>query len=95
MLESEISVVCVSEPGSTRLEDSRWFYSVNGSAAIFWLPEISRCSGVLAFAGRDFVSVRFGPVYLTSVYVSPNTSVDYFLDFLDAFKDFYLLIVPL
>jgi len=42
--------------------------------------------------GRDFVVAKFGYVYVVSVYVSPNEGLNYFLDFLDELRDYYLSI---
>jgi len=55
------------------------FASKSGLAAIFWLSSYCRMTGLLAKVGRDFVAVKFGSVYIVSVYIFPNRDIGYFL----------------
>jgi len=90
MLEDRIGLSCVSEPGAAVRVDPCWFYSHSRLAAVFWLPQLLSVSVILSYTARDFVTVKAGDMYITSVYVSPNQDNAYFLQFLDDFKNFYL-----
>lgn len=89
MMENGAGLACISEPPATPT------LSVGSTAATpLWLfIGLPRKSvGVLSYAGRDFVAVKFSHMYVVSVYVSPSKDLDYFLDFLDELRDYYLSI---
>lgn len=92
MLENGISLACVSEPNVSSLKSVGWFSSHSELAAVFWIPQFLDMPVILVHRARDFVTVKIGDVYVTSIYVSPNKSVKYFADFLMDFKTFYLSI---
>lgn len=40
----------------------------------------------MQYSGRDFVVVKFGNIFVFSIYVSPSKPIGYFLEFLDELK---------
>jgi len=92
MMENRAGLACVSEPPMNSVSSAGWFHSRHNLAAIYWLPWHFKRAGVLSHTGRDFVVVKFGQVYVVSVYVSPSERLNYFLDFLEELRDYYLSI---
>lgn len=90
MLENGIGLACVAEPNVSLLKSFGWISSHSKLAAIFWISQFLDISIVLIHVAKDFVIVKVGEVYVTSVYVSPNKDVNYFADFLTDFKTFYV-----
>ncbi|RLU27059.1 hypothetical protein DMN91_000858 [Ooceraea biroi] len=90
VLEFSIDICCISELHFVPAGDPSWYSSSNGLAALYWVPTRLRCSGVLVWVTNNFVAVRFGPVTMASVYISPSVSVAVYLNFLDDLRDLVL-----
>src|SRR5580765_7428911 len=86
MIEVGAGIGIVAEP-IVIPSTSYWFGSGDGRAAIRWIPEILQRSCFMVKKGRHHVTVKCGDVYVTSCYVSPNVSVNAFLDFLEDLSD--------
>lgn len=90
VLDRKISIVCVSEPGRIMTGNPYWHYSRSELAAIRWSPAFCEAVGVPVFSGRDFVAFKFPDLCVLSVYISPNSGTEYFLDSLYELKNFCL-----
>lgn len=84
--EERIGVCAVSEP--QRAQNSvKWCRSNNGLAAIYWEPKILGKTEEVIDRGRDYVTADIGEFKLVSVYISPNSTREEFLEFLDDLSD--------
>jgi len=92
MLENKYGVMCIAELPLAIFSDASWFVCRSGLVAIFWFPLHCDMICILMHMGRDFVAVKYSPVYIVSVYISPNKDTGYFLTSLDELRDFYLAI---
>ncbi|XP_032690632.1 uncharacterized protein LOC116853607 [Odontomachus brunneus] len=76
----------VSEPPRRRQDVCDWFASGSGLAAIIVRNPVVPLSCTLIRRGRDIVAVRFGDL-VVSCYVSPNSTRNRYLEFLDELGD--------
>ncbi|XP_029669880.1 uncharacterized protein LOC115239477 [Formica exsecta] len=88
MLESNVTVSFVSEPIHIPITPA-WFGCNNKHAAIYVNPESIKNPFALYRAGRNNVTIKYGPYYFTSFYVSPNVNEDEYLEALDELDDVY------
>lgn len=82
MKEEGIGLCAVAEP-TRRLNPEKWCWSLDGLAAIYWNSRILGRSGTVIGRGDGYVSAELGDFILVSVYISPNSSQEEFLEFLD------------
>lgn len=80
MSEHNIDIIIVAEP--YRIPDNApWFADTEGKAAIAWNPT-SRPPCVLLCKGAGYVGVKRGDLLILSCYVSPNSEIAVFENFL-------------
>jgi hypothetical protein len=59
-----------------------WVGNLNGLTAITWTPALGT-TGVLLERGSGYVAVGWAGIAVVGVYVSPNSGMAAFVDFLD------------
>jgi hypothetical protein len=79
--ESEVAVEVVAEPYRV-LDASNWIGDLDGSTAITWTPALSG-PGALFDRGSGYGAVEWARIATVGVYVSPNSGLTAFGDFLD------------
>lgn len=84
--EAKIGVCAVAEP-TRRLSSEKWCWSRDGLAAIYWDSRILGRTCTVVGRGKGYVSADFGGFILVSAYISPNSSLEEFLEFLDDLGD--------
>ena len=79
--ESEVALAVVAEP--YRVPDAtNWVGDLDGLAAITWTTALST-PGVVLDRGSGYVAVEWDGMAVVGVYVSPNSGLAAFEDFLD------------
>lgn len=69
-------------------EDTRWFESENGRAAILANSDIFVGACVLERVATDFVAVKYKRLHLISVYLSPNVGIGDFAELLGSLSEY-------
>jgi hypothetical protein len=77
----EVALAVVAEP--YRVPDApNWVGNLDGSAAITWTAALG-APGALFYRGGGYVAVEWTGMVVVGVYVSPNSCLAAFADFLD------------
>jgi hypothetical protein len=79
--ESEVALAIVAEPYHVP-NSPNWAGDLDGSTAITWTPALGP-PGVLLDRGSGYVAVEWAGIAVIGVYVSPNSGLAAFGDFLD------------
>ena len=83
--ENRVALAVVAEP--YRVPDApNWIGDLDGSTAITWMPALSS-PGALLERGNGYVAVEWNRIAVVGVYISPNSGVAAFEDFLDRAGD--------
>jgi hypothetical protein len=79
--ESEVALATVAEP--YRVPDApNWIGDLDGLTAVTWTPTLD-AFGTLLDRGSGYVAVEWAGIVAVAVYVSPNSGLAAFGDFLD------------
>lgn len=89
-IERKIGVVCVTEPGRILIKNPHWCYSQNDMAAIYRSPTFCSEPGIVTCINRDFVAVKFKNICIISIYISPNSGTEYFLESIHNLRSYCL-----
>ncbi|XP_043597807.1 uncharacterized protein LOC122574358 [Bombus pyrosoma] len=79
--ESGVALAAVAEPYCIP-DVPDWVRDLNGLIAVAWTPALGS-PGVLLDRGSGYVAVKWAGMVLVGVYVSPNSGLAAFEDFLD------------
>jgi hypothetical protein len=79
--KSEVALAVVAEPYRV-LDAYNWIGDLGGSTAITWTPVLSGPSALLD-RGSGYVAVEWAGIAVVGIYVSPNSGLTAFGDFLD------------
>ncbi|XP_050597870.1 uncharacterized protein LOC126925908 [Bombus affinis] len=83
--ENRVALAVVAEP--YRVPDApNWIRDSNGSTAITWSSALSP-PGALLDSGNGFVAVEWNRIAIVGIYISPNSGVAAFGDFLNEIGD--------
>ncbi|XP_043588288.1 uncharacterized protein LOC122570257 [Bombus pyrosoma] len=83
--ENRVALAVVAEP--YRVPDApNWIGDLDGSTAVTWTPALSS-PGALLERGNGYVAVEWNRIAVVGAYISPNSGVAAFEDFLDRAGD--------
>jgi hypothetical protein len=83
--EIEVALAVVAEPYCVP-DVPNWVGDLDGSAAITWTAALG-ATGALLDRGGGYVTVEWAEMVVVCVYVSPNSGLAAFADFLDGFGE--------
>lgn len=86
-LERKIGISIISEPYRIPADDVTWVANRTGTAAIHYNTQNVPSIGIIKKIGRYSVAVLWQDVLIISCYISPNSDMDTYEEFLDELEE--------
>lgn len=90
IIEMKIGICIIAEPYIIP-NNPTWAGSIDGKAAIVWIPAYVKVPGILLKQGQYSIALKWGDLTVVSCYISPNVDDTEFNDFLIEMEEMVLL----